>query len=149
MALPTKLGPVRVSLAVDTGAAVNVLSERTYKALKRASRGGRYRLRPSDLNLRGVSSDPLDILGVVRLPVKLGKGTSVMTLNFYVAANFSLPSDGLLGLSPLNTHQMVIISDRNLVQYQGKDFSVMNSATSLVSLPQGERMSPALRLNHQ
>ncbi len=32
----------QASLAVDTGAAVNVLSEKTFQALKRVSRGGRY-----------------------------------------------------------------------------------------------------------
>ena len=41
MALCAKLGPLRVSFAVDTGAAVNVLSEEAYNALKRASRGNR------------------------------------------------------------------------------------------------------------
>ena len=69
MALPTTLGPVRASFAVDTGAAVNVLSEKTYRALKRVSRGGRYRLKPNDLNLKGVTNDPLEILGIVCLPV--------------------------------------------------------------------------------
>ncbi len=39
------------SLAVDTGAAVNVISEEAYKALKRNSRGGSRIPRPSDLNL--------------------------------------------------------------------------------------------------
>ena len=62
MALPTTLGPVRASFAVDTGAAVNVLSEKTYRVLKRVSRGGRYRLKPNDLNLNGVTNDPLEIL---------------------------------------------------------------------------------------
>ena len=41
MALSMKMGPIRAYFAVDTGAAVNVLSERAYRALKRASRGSR------------------------------------------------------------------------------------------------------------
>ena len=55
MASWTKMGRVRASLAVDTGGAVNVLSEKTYYALKRAFRGSRLPLRPNDLNLMGVN----------------------------------------------------------------------------------------------
>ena len=90
MALPTTLGPVRASFAVDTGAAVNVLSEKTYRVLKRVSRGGRYRLKPNVLNLKGITNDPLEILGIVCLPVNLGKGTATMRWDFYVVSNFGL-----------------------------------------------------------
>ena len=103
MALSMKMGPIRASFAVDTGAAVNVLSERAYRALKRASRGSRWLLRPNDLNLMGVTNDPLNILGIVRLPICLGKGTSTLRMDFYVASNFTLPSDGLLGLTSMST----------------------------------------------
>ena len=139
MALEAKIGPVRASFAVDTGAAVNVLSEKAYRALKRASRGGRYRLRPNDLNLRGVTSDPLDILGIVRLPVNLGKRTVTMHLDFYVASNFGLPSDGLLGLMSMKSNCMVIIPEGNVIKYQGKSFTAMDAPRSLASLSPGER----------
>lgn len=139
MALETKLGPVQASFAVDTGASVNVLSERAYRALKRVSRGGRYRLMPNDLNLRGVTSDPLDILGIVRLPVNLGKGTSTMRLDFYVASNFGLPSDGLLGLTSMRSNRMVIIPDSNVIKYQGKSFQAMETPSSLASLSRYEK----------
>ncbi len=41
MALPTRVGKHRLFLAVDTGATVNVISEESYKILKRNSRGGK------------------------------------------------------------------------------------------------------------
>ncbi len=41
MALPTRVGKHCLSLTVDTGAAVNIISEEAYKALKRNSRGER------------------------------------------------------------------------------------------------------------
>ncbi len=41
-------------LQLRAGPAVNVLSEETYSALKRESRGDRYPLRPNDLHLTGV-----------------------------------------------------------------------------------------------
>ncbi len=56
-ALPATLGYLKASFAIDTGAAVNVLSADAYEALRRASRGSRWPRRPSDLNLIGVSSD--------------------------------------------------------------------------------------------
>lgn len=39
--LPAQVGFVQISFAVDTGASVNVLSEVSYLALERVSRGGR------------------------------------------------------------------------------------------------------------
>ena len=48
------------------------------------SRGGRYRLKPNDLNLKGITNDPLEILGIVCLSVNLGIGTAIMRLDFYV-----------------------------------------------------------------
>ena len=98
MALSIKTGRIKASLAVDTGAAVNVLSEKAYHALKHAFHGSRLSLRPNDLNLMGVNSELLNILGIVRLPISLGKGTSIKRLDFYVASSFSLPTDGLIGL---------------------------------------------------
>ena len=94
MALPVQLGPLKASFAVDTGAAVNVLSGETFQAQKRVARGSRWSLRPIDLNLVGVTSDSLKILGVVRLPISLGKNTPIIRLDFYVASNFALPTDG-------------------------------------------------------
>ena len=134
MALPTKLGPLTASFAVDTGAAVNVLSEEAYSVLKRASRGGRYCLRPSDLNLVGVTSDSMDIKGIVRLPVSLGKHTPIMRLDFYVASNFALPTDGLLGLPSLKSTGMTIIPDSNSVNIFGKTFRAMDKPERLTCL---------------
>ena len=98
MALPTHIGKLRLSLAVDTGAAVNVLSEESYRALKRHSRGSKWVLRPCDLNLSGVTGSSLQILGKVTLPVRLSRNSRPFRTDFYVTSNFKLPSDGLLGL---------------------------------------------------
>ena len=55
MALPIKIGPCMMSLAVDTGATVSILSEEAYMALKRNDRGGRWPFRYSELNSLGVT----------------------------------------------------------------------------------------------
>ncbi len=134
MALPTKLGPLKASFAVDTGAVVNVLSEKAYRLIKSASRGSRWPLRPNDLNLMGVSSEPLNILGVVRPPIVLGKGTSRLCLDFYVVSDFSLHSDGLLGLTSLKSNQMDMHPDTNLVTFQGKSLKAMEKPMRLTAL---------------
>ncbi len=66
--LKVNMGACQAPLAVDTGADASVLSEKTFKALKRVSRGGRYQRRLTDLSLCGVTTDRLNTLGVVRLP---------------------------------------------------------------------------------
>ena len=126
MALQTCLGPLRASLALDTGAAVNVLSERAYQSIKRASRGGKFPLRPNDLVLKSVNNETLSIVGVVTLPVKLGKGTHTLKLDFYVVSSFSLPADGLLGLTSLKSHKIIIKPDQNAILYQGRCFKAMD-----------------------
>ncbi len=133
MALKVKMGACQSSLAVDTGAAVNVLSEKAFKELKCVSREGRYQLRPTDPSLCGVTTDRLNILGVVRLPVSLGRNTPVIRLDFYVTSSFSLPSDGLLGLSSLKSNRIVIVPDSNTVKFQGRRFKAMNQPVCLAS----------------
>ncbi len=86
-----KMGAFQASLVVDIGAAVNVLSEKTTKALKRVSRGGRYHL-----SFCGLTADRFNIIGDVRLPMRLVRNTSVMGLDIYVTSNFSLPFECLL-----------------------------------------------------
>ncbi len=75
MALRSKLYPLQASFAVDTGAAVNVLSEVTYLALKHAANGNCWEMEPRDLRLVRATSDNLKILGIVRLPLSFGKHT--------------------------------------------------------------------------
>ncbi len=125
LTLPVTLGSLKASFAVDTGAAVNVLSADAYGAIKRARRGSRWPLRPSDLNLVGVSADSIDIKGIVRLPIRLGKHIPVVRVDFYVASNFALPADGLLGLPTLISMRMTINPD-NSVQVFGKHLKAMD-----------------------
>ncbi len=65
MALSIRVDKHCLSLAVDTCATVNVISEEVYKALELNSRSGSWILRPSDFNLSGVTGSTLNILGIV------------------------------------------------------------------------------------
>ena len=133
MVLPTNIGFLKASFAVDTGASVNVLSEEAYLALKRASRGGRWPLKPTDKRLMGISQAPLRILGLVQLPIRLGKCTHVLKLDFYVISNFSLPSDGLLGLESLKSHLIDIRPNHNSITWKGKYFKAMTNPGPLLT----------------
>ena len=133
MVLPAQVGCFKASFAVDTGASVNVLSEDSYLALKRASRGGRWPLKPTDTNLIAVSQTPLKILGIVSLPIRLCKNSKVMRLEFYVIADFSLPSDGLLGLESLKANNMEIHPQTNTVKIGVRTFNAMREPRRLIT----------------
>ena len=157
MVLPAHIGYKRASFAIDTGAAVNALSESSYLALKRTSRGGKYPLLPTDKHLVGVSKVPLNILGIVRLPVCLRKNSKAMRLDFYVISNFSLPSDGLLGLETLKAHNIDILPTSSSVRSGDRYFRAMTSPRPLITpnrppchsnlVPSMSDVSPSTRQN--
>lgn len=78
-----KIGQLQASFAVNTDPAVKVLSETTVTALKRSSREVHYDLRPTDRSLCCVTTDRLNILSVVLLPLCLGKNTPLTPMDFY------------------------------------------------------------------
>ena len=117
MALSARVGPLRASFAVDTGALVNVISDNAFRIIKRESRGGRYPLRESDLDLRGVSDEKLAIQGMVNLPLRFGNDLPAVSLKFYVVSGFALPADGLIGLATCRTYGVVIRTDSSIVEF--------------------------------
>ncbi len=135
MALTAKLGLVRAFLAVDTGPAVYVLSKRSYWNIKHVSHGTQWPLCPNDLLLKSVNNEALNIIGIVRLPMSLRKDTTSLKLDFYIVSNFSLSTDGLLGLTALKSHKMVIKPDENAILYQGRCFKTTVQPMSLTALP--------------
>ncbi len=110
-----------------------------YQNIKRASRGSRWPLRPNDLLLKSVNNEALNIIRIVRLPMSLGKNTPSLKLDFYIVSNFSLPTDGLLGLTTLKSHKIVIKPDKNAILYQSRCFRAMVQPMSLTALPKPVR----------
>ncbi len=133
LAVFAKLAPLKACFAIDTGAAVNVLSEETYSALKRESRGNRYPLRPNNLHLMGVGAENLHILGVVRLPFSFGKTSPPLHLDFYELSQFALPCDGLIGLPSLESHGVLIDTEQRLIRYAGRKYRALAAPTRLAS----------------
>ncbi len=121
-----KIGPLNASLAVGTSAAVNILSDETYLALKRVSRGTHWSLHPNDLAIVGVTFNSLKILTIVHLPISLSKNTPVIHLDFYVASSFALQADGLLKLPSFRSIRMGINPETNTAKFLGKSFKAMD-----------------------
>ena len=109
---------------MDTGAAVNVLSEESYKVLKRNARRSRYPLRQSDLNLREVTGS-LKILDMIILPIHLTKGIPIVRMELYVATNFQLPSYGLLELSAMKSNRIGKNPDGNSIINRGRELQAL------------------------
>ncbi len=89
--LPCKVGNLTMYIAVDTKATIYVMSENSFRTLRRSFRGGRCTLLPNYLNVVGVSGSSLEILGKILLKVSPGN----------VTPNFALPVDAILGLNTM------------------------------------------------
>ncbi len=80
LALKCRVGAMPLSLAVDTGATTNVMSENSFRFLRRTFRGGRCTLLPNDLNVVGVSGSNLEILRKITLRANPGKRYVIFAL---------------------------------------------------------------------
>ena len=105
-------------------------------------------LKPSNLHLQGVSSVPVHILGIVCLPINLGKRTATVYLDFYVVSDFSLPSDGLIGLRSMKTHSISIHPNKDTVRFQGKHFVAMKQPSRLL-LPYRDKGTTPKQIKQQ
>ena len=132
MVLPGKVGYLHSSFAIDTGANVNVLSDVSYRELKRKSRGGRYPLLPTDRNLQGVDKIPLEVLGSINLPVSLRGRSKPMELTFYVISRFGLPADGLIGLRTLKEYDFEISPRKHVVREGSVEYRAMSNPKRLL-----------------
>ncbi len=69
IALPCQVRKCKLSVAVDTGATLNVISEHSFRELRGSLRGGRCRLLSNDMYIVGVTGYNLEIFGKVLLTV--------------------------------------------------------------------------------
>ncbi len=101
--------------------------------MRRSLRGGRCTLLPNYLNVVGVSSSNLEILGKVLLKISPGKKVCDFRAVFYVTPNFALPVHAILGLSNMKELQMIIKAERNAAIHQGRHLVGMDSPSALAS----------------
>ncbi len=126
MSLPTKVGHFKMSLGVDTGATVNLLSIESYVAIKRKARGERWSLRPSDLNLRGLTGSALEVVSMVTLPVIMHKSGPAIRLIFYVVTNLNVPTDGILRLTLMKANGIDVRHSTNSVMFKWRSVLAMD-----------------------
>ncbi len=96
---------------MDTGAAVNIISEPSFRIVQSTFRGGRCRLLPNDINAVGVTGYNLEILGKVLLTVQPSKKVSAFRSYFYIIKTLALPVDALLGLTTMRELGVLISPD--------------------------------------
>ncbi len=77
IALPCQVGKCTISVALDTGAAINIISEPSFRIVCSSFRGGQCKLLSGDLTAVGVTGSDLEILGKVSLTVQPSKEVSV------------------------------------------------------------------------
>ncbi len=134
IALPCQVGRREISLAVDTGATINVISKPSFRMLKRGLRGGRCRLLPNDINVVEVTGYNLEILGKVLLTVQPSRKVSAFRSYFYVTNKLALPVDALLGLNTVRELRTLTSPDSSEVIYRGKPLKGMSNPSPLVFL---------------
>ncbi len=77
IALPCQVGKCTVSVALDTGAAINIISEPSFRIVRSSFRGGQCKLLPGDIAAVGVTGSDLEILGEVSLTIQPSNEVSV------------------------------------------------------------------------
>lgn len=132
LSIPSRIGKCQLSLDIDTGAAVNVISENSFKMLTRTHGGSRWQVRPSDLSLSGINGKHIELVGVVTLQVRFSKSSTPFRATFYIASSFTLPADGLLGLTTLRANNIKVFTGNNSIEYHGRTYHAMQHSHPLL-----------------
>jgi hypothetical protein len=116
-AIPVSIAHADATLTVDTGATVSILSISSFDYLCTLPGNAHFRakLKPTNTSLTTVNGDKLRVAGCVALPVRLTAGTHSITIPFYVAHDYDLQSDGILGLHDMATNDLLIAPQFNSV----------------------------------
>ncbi len=89
------LNQLPISLGVDTGAPVTLLSESAYSTLKVKFPDIPLELQKSNITLFNVQGSTLHVTGTVTLPISLAPSSKIINIHFHVTPQFALPFDGL------------------------------------------------------
>ncbi len=106
---------VPISLGVDTGASVTLLSESAYSALKAKFPNLPLQLQKSNVKLSSVQGSILHVTGTVTLSISLAPNTDIINIQFFVTPQFALPCGGLLGSDSLVAHDISVHPKRRAI----------------------------------
>ena len=107
MSLAVLVKDCKLSLIVDSGACVNLMSSDSLRALQ-SKLGCSFPLFQPDVQLSAVNGSDITIVGMVDIPFRLRKRAASKHARFYVTDNFPLPADGLLGLDALDMNKLIV-----------------------------------------
>ncbi len=131
-----------MSLPLDTDATINVISEPSFRIVRRTFRSGRCRLLPNNMHVGWITGYSLKILGKVLLTVQPSRKVSAFRSYFYITNKVALSVDVLLGLNTMRELGILISPDSNEVIYEGKPLKGMSNPSPLAFLdspPTGEQ----------
>ncbi len=112
------MGNTTLTLAIDTEATVNEISDSAYKSLTRQAKGGTWPLQENDLNVIGVTGPALGNLGRVTPTDSLYKKVCPSRDYFYVTSRFAIPVNGILGLNGMKDLHITINPENKTIVYQ-------------------------------
>ena len=134
--IQARIGSNQVSLDMDTGSPVNILSKEAYEGLRSADQSHISDLTPSDVSLSGLEGVSMELVGKTEVDVCLD-GVQYFPVVFYVATNFSLPSDGLLGYSTMKINDIDVLPRCDSISVKGTMYRAMKQARPLVGISVG------------
>ena len=100
LALPVFVASQSLAFTIDTGAEINLLSEKAFLTLQDALRTP-LDLQPANTNISGPAGRVFQPLGSTLLKFRFERHAKPVKVKFYVLRSYALPSDGLLGLPSL------------------------------------------------
>ncbi len=101
LAVKFMLNQLPISLGVNTGAFVTLLSESAYSTLKLKFPDTSLELQKSNIALCNVQGSTLHVTGTATLPISLAPSSEIFGIHFHVTLQFTLSFDGLLGLDSI------------------------------------------------
>ena len=141
MSLIMKHKDAQLSLLLDTGSVVNIIAEEALRELEYQVKE-QFPIYSPPYRLLGVDGDPLNIKGVVTIPLHLPDTASPIMAQFYIASSFVLASDGLLGFLTMHQYGLNLITSTHSVVWKGKAYPAMKESTPILRASLASRHSP-------
>lgn len=119
------------SVCMDTGADCSLLSQRAFHKLQQLYN---LTLIPETRTFSAVQGSPLDIIGSVLLPVSFHAHDTTFFVNFYIASNFILKCDALLGFDELAKHNISLFPKYQALNYNDVTYYATDHPVSVLTV---------------
>ena len=132
MTIPVVVASQRLSLTIDTGAEINLLSESAFLTLRDVLKLP-LSLQATEVSIKGATGRTLPSLGTVLLKFRFHTRAKPVRVKFHVLKDYVLPSDGLLGLPTLSRLHVHIFPDLGCVKFHGTTCESLQPSQPLLS----------------